>query len=67
MEYTMNDIKAKLGKNYNPDRKYVLETHRGASNKFMLGWIPVGSVNDSTQNDTGTMVIMESPKPKEGV
>lgn len=66
MEYTIDTIKAVLGSKYNQDREYILETHRGATNKFMKGWKPVGSVNDSTENDTGTMVIMESP-PKEGV
>jgi hypothetical protein len=65
MEYSMDDIKTELGKKYNPKRKYILETHRGAANKFAQGWVPVGSVPDSTDNDTGTMVIMESPK--EGV
>jgi len=66
MDYSMDDIKAILGDKYNPDREYVLETHRGATNKFMRGWKPVGNVNDSSDNDTGTMVIMESPL-KEGV
>ena len=66
MDYSMDDIKAILGDKYNSDREYVLETHRGSVNKYMLGWLPVGKVNDSTNNDTGTMVIMESPL-KEGV
>ncbi len=67
MEYSMDDIKKILGDKYNPDREYVLETNRGAANRFIVGWKPVGSVNDSTQNDDGVMVIMESPTPKEGV
>jgi hypothetical protein len=66
MEYTMDDIKAVLGDKYNPDAEYVLETKRGSTNKFMLGWKPVGEVNDSTDNPKGVMVIMEAPT-KEGV
>ena len=67
MGYSYDDIKQALGDKYNPDREYVLVTHSGVHNKVADGWVPVGAVPDSTDNDDGTMVIMESISNKEGV
>jgi hypothetical protein len=59
MDYNMEDIKTVLGDKFNPGAEYVLETHRGAAAKKLLDWVVVGEVPDSTDNDQGTMVIME--------
>ena len=65
MHYTAEDIKNALGKvfsqeTYNQDR-YTIETHTSASRKVVLGWKPVGQVFDFTNNQDGTLIIMEKP------
>ena len=70
MGYSYDDIKQVLGDKYNPHKEYVLVTHSGVHSKIAAGWSPVGTVPDSTDNDAGTMVIMESLEStlnKEGV
>jgi hypothetical protein len=63
MEYSISHIKQTLGKDYDPESDYMLETHRGAINKVLSGeWEIVGELPDATLNDKGTMVIMKRVK-----
>lgn len=59
MNYSLADIEKALGAKYSPDATYVLETHRGAMGKANDGWEAVGTLPDSTNNDSGTMIIMQ--------
>jgi hypothetical protein len=64
MEITNEHLKQALGKEFNPNAEYVIDTHRGAVDRTLSGqWKPVGKVPDSTDNENGTMVVMEKINP----
>ena len=65
MEYTMTDIERILGTSeFDKYSEFVLETHRGAENKQVLGFKRLKEVLDSSDNESGTMIIMGKPAVK---
>lgn len=58
MDYTEADLKQALGDKFDPEAEYLLETHRGAFNRVSEGYLPVGELPDSTNDQRGTVVIM---------
>jgi len=68
MQYSMKYIQDELGEKYNPNSEYRLLTHQGATDRCCSDPNShiVGQVPDSTLNETGTMIIVETraPEPK---
>ncbi len=64
--YTPELLAMALGKGFNPNADYILETHRGA--QLRMAGNPtlkfVGTVNDFTATETGTMIVLEKIKPQ---
>lgn len=53
----IDQIKAVLGKKFDPEAEYVVETHRGAQARSDL-WKPVCEIMDGSLDQSGTMVVM---------
>lgn len=63
MQYTPEILAEHLGKKYNPDAEYLIETHRGAATRILGGKFKVvGEVPDFSLNEKGTMVVLECVK-----
>jgi len=64
MQYTPEILAQHLGKNYNPDAHYIIDTHRGASTRILSGRFKIiGEVPDFSLNEKGTMVVLEVMEP----
>jgi hypothetical protein len=64
MEYTPEHLKQALGDKYDPEAEYIIDTHRGAVDRVLKGeWRVVGEIEDATENDAGTMIIVAKVKP----
>ncbi len=67
--YTIADLQKEFGSKINPDRNYVIETHRGAHIKLQTGrFKEIGKVPDYSLNEAGIMIVLEqipSPLPKQ--
>jgi len=64
MEYTMDDMRRVLGKDFDKYTELVLETHRGALDKEAKGFKRLKEVPDVTNKDEGTMIVMGKPVSK---
>ena len=66
--YTPEVLKLHLKGKYDPKADYLIETHRGAATRMIQGTHKaVGEVPDFSQNEKGTMVVMEVIPPKVSV
>lgn len=64
MGYSLGDLKRILGDSFNPKASYLIETHRGAAARIAAGTHKkVGEVLDSTEDQKGTMIILEMLPP----
>ena len=58
--YSIGQLSLLLPGKIHSDKEYVVDTHRGAKVRVAAGThIQVGEVDDSTQNESGTMVVLE--------
>jgi hypothetical protein len=67
MQYTDELLEKHLGSKFDPKADYILETHRGAASRVVLGThVTVGKVPDfSDISESGTMIVMvKKPVPK---
>lgn len=70
MGYSPAILKEHLGKKFDPAKDYVIDTHRGATARIAAKTHKeVGRVPDSTEDEKGTMIVLEilkppAPKPK---
>jgi outer membrane biosynthesis protein TonB len=63
MQYTNEILAEHLGKKFNADAEYIIETHRGAATRVLAGKFKiVGEVPDFSLNEKGTMVVLECVK-----
>ena len=69
MQYTTELLAKHLGKKFNPEAAYLIETHSGAMSRVLEGTHKsVGEVPDFSLNEKGTMVVLERRHtPKEHV
>ena len=60
MQYTPELLKQHLGRKYEPDADYVIDTHNGAVGRTLDShWARVGEVPDSAPGEGGTMVVFK--------
>lgn len=70
MEYSPKLLKKHLGMKYDPEATYIIETHRGAKTRTATDSTlrVVGTVPDSSENEEGTMVVLERlSQPKKSI